>query len=73
MTEKEIQEITKYCSIPYAETRETVNVNKSTNVCKKCGKRYGFPSYIFKPRDLICATCESEIRIKITMGVRWYI
>lgn len=31
---------------------------RRSNKCGECGKYYKLPTYIFRPRDKICFTCE---------------
>lgn len=31
---------------------------RKSNKCELCGKHYKMPTFIFKPRDEICFTCE---------------
>lgn len=40
-----------------------VEVTKQTNKCISCGKFYRYPVYPYKPRDLVCFTCENRMAI----------
>lgn len=68
---KDIKEAIEICKTPTRDRSNVGNeikVSKKGRVCAFCGKYYKFPTFIFKPRDIICATCENKISIKLLFG-----
>lgn len=42
---------------------------KRSNKCADCGKSYKLPSFIYHPREEICASCESkQMKINVLTG-----
>lgn len=68
MTDQERADILTFCRIPLLNVKDVVEVEKTTGSCKICQRDYRYPATVFKPRDLICNTCEAQIREVIARG-----